>query len=70
MRDIFFADRNRGWAVGEGGAILYTPDGGDSWLDVSVPGAALLDVLFISPTDGWAAGLSGAVLKFQPEQSS
>ena len=31
LHGVFFLDENRGWAVGDLGAILSTPDGGKSW---------------------------------------
>jgi len=68
MRDIFFTDRNHGWAVGDDGAIIYTSDGGDEWIIVSAPiPAKLTDVLFLNNRAGWAVGLGGAVLKYEPQ---
>lgn len=32
LRDIVFSDSMRGWAVGEEGTILSTPDGGKTWV--------------------------------------
>ena len=29
LRDVYFADSNVGWVVGNDGLILYTDDGGD-----------------------------------------
>jgi photosystem II stability/assembly factor-like uncharacterized protein len=63
---VFFFDRNRGWAVGEEGAILYTPDGGENWFNVSVSfPARLMDVVFVNDHAGWAVGLGGVVLKYE-----
>ena len=28
---VTFADANRGWAVGQGGTVLHTADGGQNW---------------------------------------
>jgi photosystem II stability/assembly factor-like uncharacterized protein len=68
MHDIFFTDRDHGWAVGDEGAILYTPNAGESWLDIGAPiPARFMDVSFVNGRTGWAVGLSGAVLKFEPK---
>ncbi|HTG16103.1 MAG TPA: YCF48-related protein, partial [Blastocatellia bacterium] len=67
MNDIFFTDRNHGWAVGEQGAVLYTPDAGDSWIDVGAPvPGRFVDVVFINNRTGFVVGLAGAVLKYEP----
>jgi photosystem II stability/assembly factor-like uncharacterized protein len=31
LQSVFFTDNNNGWAVGNGGIILHTADGGDTW---------------------------------------
>ncbi|MFQ6007489.1 MAG: YCF48-related protein, partial [Candidatus Zixiibacteriota bacterium] len=31
LRDVFFVDSKKGWAVGNSGVILYTADGGANW---------------------------------------
>ncbi|MCB2210964.1 hypothetical protein KQI52_02500 [bacterium] len=33
LRDITFYDRDRGWAVGDDGTLLWTTSGGQSWYD-------------------------------------
>jgi len=52
-----------GWAVGEGGTLLRTKDGGQSWTPQS-PGvtARLEAVCFTSAMDGWAVGQGGTVV--------
>ncbi len=35
LLDIWFSDRNNGWAVGAFGTLLRTTDGGINWLDIS-----------------------------------
>ena len=55
---IQFSDSNTGWAVGSGGVILRSGNGGASW----VARSALLDaarfnaVRFISENEGWVTG--------------
>jgi photosystem II stability/assembly factor-like uncharacterized protein len=67
VRDVFFTDRNRGWAVGDDGVILYTADGGEEWSIVSAPlSAKLTDLVFVNNRAGWASGLSGALIKYEP----
>jgi len=50
-------------AVGERGHILYSEDGGSSWVQVKVPTSVMLTrVFFISDTTGWAVGHDGNIL--------
>jgi hypothetical protein len=37
---VAFADTTHGWAVGDGGTILATPDGGKTW-DRQTPGSII-----------------------------
>ena len=54
---------SRGWAVGDGGRILRTLDGGAEWsLQSSGTSTALNAVWFTSDAEGWAVGNNGAVL--------
>ena len=54
---------SRGWAVGDGGRILRTLDGGAEWsLQSSGASTALNAVWFTSDTEGWAVGNNGTVL--------
>lgn len=46
LHGVFFLNAQRGWAVGEFGAILSTPDGGNSWR-VQQRGGQRAAVLFI-----------------------
>ncbi len=60
----FNEDAKRGWAVGTGGTILHTIDGGDSWnSQASNVKAVLRAVLFNSDGKrGWVAGEGGTIL--------
>ncbi|MCB1678406.1 MAG: hypothetical protein KDI16_06955 [Halioglobus sp.] len=50
-------------AVGERGHILYSDDGGESWVQTRVPTSAMLTrVFFISDKLGWAVGHDGNIL--------
>jgi photosystem II stability/assembly factor-like uncharacterized protein len=57
---VSFADERNGWAVGHGGVIVHTVDGGETWTlqrsDLSVD-QPLLTVYFRDAQHGWAAGL-------------
>lgn len=58
-----FISTSTGWAVGDGGKILKTTDGGATW---SVQNAGtnndLKDVSFVSATQGWAVGSNGEII--------
>ncbi|HEX5445078.1 MAG TPA: YCF48-related protein [Pirellulales bacterium] len=57
LTDVTFADAQRGWAVGDRGAIWNTIDGGQHWrLQPSGVACRLTSVQFLDAENGWAAG--------------
>lgn len=57
IHDIFFADVEHGWAVGDRGTIWHTSDGGEHWrLQKSGVDCRLTSVHFQDARVGWAAG--------------
>src|SRR2546423_957597 len=51
-----------GWAVGFGGTILHTSNGGSNWTtQASGTGERLQDVDFTDPLNGWAVGNFGTI---------
>src|SRR5688500_4235521 len=59
---MFFHDPHLGWAVGSGGTILKTTDGGRKWRKVSSGTSVLLTaVYFRDARRGWVAGANGTV---------
>ena len=54
LHAVQFIDKNRGWAVGSGGTLLETTDGGATWKRVSIQTKETLrDVWFIDDHLGW-----------------
>jgi photosystem II stability/assembly factor-like uncharacterized protein len=63
LNAVWFADHESGWAVGSGGVIISTADGGRTWRpQVSGVGDDLFDVKFFDAREGWAVGSGGAML--------
>jgi len=59
----FFTDTNTGWAVGAGGTMVRTQDGGATWTAVPRRTPALLMSIFFSDENhGWVVGQNGTVL--------
>ena len=61
LAGVTFSDATHGWAVGYGGTIIATTDGGAAWNGQSSglgANAALSDVAFPDATHGWAVGSS------------
>ncbi|MBK5356575.1 hypothetical protein JFU37_29430 [Pseudomonas sp. TH41] len=58
---LSFADAHNGWAVGHGGVLLHTEDGGESWvLQARLEGnPVLLSVWFENPRHGIVVGAYG-----------
>lgn len=53
-----------GYAVGRGGSILHTEDGGDSWeSQTSGTGETLLKASFIDADSGWVSGSVGLCIR-------
>lgn len=64
LRGIFFASGRIGWAVGNGGTIIATKDGGDHWeKQSSGTDNNLAAAYFSSPIVGFIAGQNGTLLR-------
>lgn len=60
---VHFANGQSGWAVGAGGTIIHTADGGQNWVpQTSGVSTALNAVWFADTQQGWAAGDGGVIL--------
>ena len=63
FNSVSFVDGRLGWAVGSGGSIYRTLNGGSSWQpQTSSVTNDLLDVKFLDALEGWAVGDDGVVL--------
>ncbi len=63
MRGTFFTSVTQGWAVGDGGTILTTINGGTRWTArTSGTTETLNSVYFTSATQGWIVGNAGTIL--------
>ena len=64
LLDVHFLDAARGWAVGQGGAIVATTDGGQTWTrQDSGFELAIRGVHFSDARNGWAVGHLGLILR-------
>jgi hypothetical protein len=66
MLDVFFVDPMRGWAVGTGGKVYGTVDGGASW-QAEATGMSiefLRRIQFTSTGNGYAVGNRKTLLKY------
>lgn len=65
FRDVAVVDGDTAWAVGTGGAIEHTDDGGETWTlqDSGVENEALMGVAFVDEETGWAVGASGTIVR-------
>jgi photosystem II stability/assembly factor-like uncharacterized protein len=62
LRDVWFASRDTGWAVGTAGAVVRTFNRGASWQKLNVTGFTLHSVSFAGTQDGWAVGDNGVIV--------
>lgn len=57
LNDIQFIDDQTGWAAGRGGLLLYTENGGNTWIRQSTGTTTdLMSVSFIDHNEGWITG--------------
>lgn len=64
VADIDFLDGVRGIAVGHGGSILATYDGGIGWVDVSLGADVnLFAACYAADDDMWAGGIDGHIYR-------
>jgi len=64
LNDVFFINTNIGWAVGRGGTVLKTSNGGANWISQnSGTTKNLTSIFFLSTEIGWIAGNDGVVLR-------
>lgn len=65
LNSVHFVDARQGWAVGHGGSILHSEDGGETWSlqrrDTTVD-QPLFSVYFKTARKGWATGLWSLLL--------
>lgn len=64
-----FIDENRGWLCGYYGEILYTTDGGQTWIHQETGTRQILSSMaFFNVDSGWAVGHNGTILEYQRER--
>ncbi|MFH1842222.1 MAG: YCF48-related protein [bacterium] len=63
--DVFFADLNTVYAVGEAGTVIKSSNGGQDWTDLHSSGTTrdLYGVHFTHPDTGTVVGTGGTILK-------
>jgi photosystem II stability/assembly factor-like uncharacterized protein len=64
LRGVSFATASVGWAVGGGGIVLHTVNGGGAWsLQKAGTTQTLNGVAFVNEDLGWAVGGGGVILR-------
>jgi photosystem II stability/assembly factor-like uncharacterized protein len=66
LSDVFFLNETIGWAVGSGGTIIKTNDGGYTWeapKDILPINVWLYSVYFVDENIGYAGGTDDVILK-------
>ncbi len=59
LHSVCFTDSLYGWAVGDGGAIIHTGDGGNTWtLQNSGTENNIMSVFFLNRDQGWATSFN------------
>ena len=60
--DVHFADTQNGWIASMTNTILYTSDGGQTWVDLQPPPSVnYWGIYFVSTQEGWAIGNFGQI---------
>jgi photosystem II stability/assembly factor-like uncharacterized protein len=63
---VSFVDEKRGWAAGQGGIVIHTEDGGQTWQvqrELSIDNQPIFSIQFLSPWVGYASGAYDTFLK-------
>lgn len=62
---VMFTSESVGWAVGQGGTMLYTDDGGETWFarDPNNSGLGLSDIFSLDGETIWACGSYTHIIK-------
>lgn len=64
LTDVEFINENIGYAIGEGGKVIKTTDGGTTWTQQNISTTALLyDSYFLTDQKGWICTSEGYVFK-------
>lgn len=64
LKSVFFTDELTGYAVGNGGTILKTTNGGDNWeIKNSGTSEGLNSVFYVNENTGYTVGDNGTILK-------
>lgn len=65
LSQLFFLDRQHGWASSFGGSFYRTSDGGLNWtkLQTKLPEDVFKSVFFTDENNGWIIGRSGRIAK-------
>jgi photosystem II stability/assembly factor-like uncharacterized protein len=62
LRAVAFLDSRRGFVAGDGGTLLATEDGAETWRQVPVPTHENLTSMHFAGEFGWVAGWTGVIL--------
>lgn len=69
LYEIVLGSDGRGWAFGDAGTVLTSPNG-SSWSAVPVTSTNLLSAALVSPLSLWVVGWSGSVFNYGPDYGS
>lgn len=62
LYDVHFADTQNGWVASQTNTILYTSDGGQTWVDLQPPPSVnYWGIHFVSAQEGYAVGSPGKI---------
>jgi hypothetical protein len=68
LNQIWFANNQNGWAVGDSGMVIKTINGGQTWKRETFPNnvSKLNDVKFLNDTNGVLLASNGAIYQYNP----
>jgi len=65
LNALHFADSLKGWVAGDSGLVLYTTNGGSSWVQQQTnTDRNIIDIFFIDDSTGWAIAWTEGTLPF------
>ncbi|MBN1165386.1 MAG: hypothetical protein JXB45_12465 [Candidatus Krumholzibacteriota bacterium] len=61
--DVYFADQDYGWVVGQEGTVVRTTDGGETWQGSRIEDIDIRGVNFLDREKGWVVGRGGRIFQ-------
>lgn len=71
LTSMTFIDKSHGWVCGYNGEVMYTIDGGKTWIHQKTGTHSILwSIAFVHANSGWVVGSNGTILHYEGEKQN